>query len=163
MKSLLEALEKNVDAEIEAQKGIQGRLDQQLDILLRGRTAQLASALARAEEGLERSRQLEAERTQLLARLGAKLGVPTKEVSLRLLEERIGADAGSLAGKGAELKALIERIRQRNREVGLLLRNSVLFLDDLLRAITGGAAGPATYTRSGAMQPPAAGTLAAEA
>jgi len=163
MMTLIEALERNVEAEIEVQTGIQELLDRQLDLLVRGRSAELAPLLARAEAELERSRALERDRSALVARLGARLGVKSTEVSLRLLEERAGAEASKLADRGAELKARIERIRSRNREVALLLRQSVLFIDDLVRAVTGATARAPTYTRAGTMQPPAAGTLAAEA
>ena len=160
---LLGSLEQNVEAEIEVQVGIQTLLDQQLDLLLHGGTKRLGAVIANAESGLEQSRTLENARNVLVAAIGAELGIPAKEVSLKLLEERIGADAASLAGKGAELKAIIERIRESNRQVGLLLRHSVLFLDDLVRAVTGGTSGPRTYTREGTLQAPAAGTLAAQA
>jgi hypothetical protein len=163
MKTLLMELERNVEAEIAVQTGIQGLLDEQLEILLHGGTKNLTALLARAEDGLDRSRSLEQERLGLLARIGAKLGISAKEVSLKIIEERIGADAASLTGKGAELKALIERIRDRNREVGLLLRHSVLFIEDLVRAVTGQTAAAPTYTREGAMAPPDVGSLAAEA
>jgi len=163
MKSLLQELELNVESEIVVQKGIQGLLDEQLEILLRGGAGKLTALLARAEDGLDRSRALERERGALIARIGAKLGVPSNEVSLKLIEERLGAEAAKLSGKGAELKALIERIRDRNREVGLLLRHSVLFIEDLIRAVTGTASAAPTYTRDGAIQPPRVGTLAAEA
>jgi hypothetical protein len=160
---LLVELEKNVTDEIEVQTAIQALLDQQLEILTTGGTRKLAAVLANAEEGLEESRKLEAQRVELLARLAVELGVPAKEISLKLIEERVGSHAASLSGKGAELKALLARIRERNAQVGLLLRHSVLFIDHLVRAISGGASGAPTYTRQGAMQAPSSGTIAAEA
>jgi flagellar biosynthesis/type III secretory pathway chaperone len=163
MKTLLQALELNVEREIDVQKEIQALLDEQLDLLLHGDTKRLATVLATAEQGLEKSRELERERSALIARIAATLGVSSREVSLQMLEERIGSDAAPLAGKGAELKALLARIRERNREVGLLLRHSVLFLDDLVRAVTGHAAGAPTYTSAGTMRSRESGALAAEA
>ncbi len=163
MKTLLEALEKNVEAEIEVQTGIQVLLDQQLEILMKGGTRKLPAVLACAEGGLEQSRVLERERGELLARIGERLGVAASKVSLKLLEERIGAEAATLSDRGAKLKATIERIRERNRQVGLLLRHSVLFIDELVRAATGAAGGTPTYTRAGEIRPNAVPTVAAEA
>ena len=163
MKELLQALEANVEREIDVQTEIQALLDQQLDLLLHGDTKRLATVLATAEQGLEKSRELERERSALIARIAATLGVSSREVSLKMLEERLGAEAASLSGKGSELKVLLGRIRERNREVGLLLRHSVLFLDDLVRAVTGQAGGAPTYTSAGTMQSRESGALAAEA
>lgn len=165
MKLLLDALERNIDEEITVQVGIQELLDQQLDILLKGGVDRLTGVLTRAEAGIVRSRELEAERARLLARIAEQIGVPAKELTLKKIEEHVGAAAGPLVDAGGELKVLIEKIRQDNRQVGLLLRHSVLFIEDLVRAVTGGANGaaPRTYAKSGKEEPRSGGALLAEA
>jgi hypothetical protein len=160
---LLSKLERNVERELETQVGIQALLDQQLEILLKGRSEKLAAVLANAEEGLAKSRVLEQERGELIGGFADALGVARGQVSLALLAERLGAQAASLGAKGAALKAQLERIRETNRRVALLLRHSVLFLDDLVRVVTGGASGAPTYTREGTLQSRAVGTVAARA
>lgn len=164
MKALLERLEKNIEAEIEVQTGVQKLLDQQLDILLRGKTNRLSAVLANAEAALGESGRLEQERAGLVAEVAGALGLPIKEVSLKLLEERCGELAAGLGDKGGELRLLLERIRDRNRQVGLLLRHSVLFIEDLVRIVAGGGGvATTTYTRHGALQAKSQGTVVAEA
>jgi hypothetical protein len=163
--AILAELERNIGNELEVQLRIQELLDRQLDILLRGRTAELGDVLAEAERGLAESARLEGERTALLARIGAALGIAATEVTLRRIEAAAGESAAGLVDRGAELKERMARIREANRRVSLLLRHSVLFLDDLLAVVVGGAPRSAarTYTRGALHAGPAARQLAAEA
>lgn len=163
MKLLLEALERNINEEIEVQQGIQKLLDQQLDILLKGGVGRLSGVLQNAEEGILRSRELEADRARLLARIAEQVGVPAKELTLKRIEEHAGELASTVVGAGAELKQLIEKIRAENRQVGLLLRHSVTFIEDLVRAVTGGGQAPRTYSRDGSEESRSAASLLAEA
>ena len=163
MKLLLEALEGNIHEEISVQIGIQALLDQQLDILLKGGVERLTGVLANAEAGIVRSRELEADRARLLARIAEQIGVPMKELTLKKIEEHVGAEANGLVDAGGELKRLLEKIRLDNRQIGLLLRHSVLFIEDLVRAVTGGGEAPRTYAKSGKEEPRSGGALLAEA
>ncbi|MSR46800.1 MAG: hypothetical protein EXS13_07035 [Planctomycetes bacterium] len=166
MRQAMAELERNIDAEIGVQTRIQELLDRQLDILLKGRTRELGNVLAEAEQGLVESGRLEAERGPLLQRIGAELHIPATEVTLSRIESAIGESAAPLIERGAELKACVARIRESNRHVALLLRHSVLFLEDLISIVSSGArrtTGDRTYTRAGALTRPAPGALAAEA
>ncbi len=165
MTTILGELERNIASELSVQLCIQDLLDRQLDILLRGRTAELGDVLTAAESGIAESGRLEAERLVLLGRVGAELGIPAKEVTLQRIEAAAGAAAAALADRGAELKECLARIRETTRRVALLLLLSVLFLDDLLAAVAGGAprADARTYTRGAVHAGPAASQLAAEA
>ena len=163
MKLLLDALERNINEEISVQIGIQALLDQQLDILLKGGVERLTGVLTNAEAGIVRSRELEAERARLLARIAEQIGVPAKELTLKKIDEHVSAQAGALLDAGGELKTLIEKIRQDNRQVGLLLRHSVLFIEDLVRAVTGGGEASRTYAKSGKEERRTGGALLAEA
>jgi flagellar biosynthesis/type III secretory pathway chaperone len=163
VKTWLEALEKNIRTEIEVQTGIQKLLDQQLEILLKGGVTRLTAVLANAEEGILRTRELEAARTRILQRISEEIGIPCKELTLKKIEEHVGAMAATLVESGAELKVLIERIREENRQVGLLLRHSVLFIEDLIRAVTGTGDAARTYDKGGSEVARAGGALLAEA
>lgn len=163
MNTLLAALERNIVTEIEVQQGVQALLDQQLQILLKGGVKKLSAVLANAEEGIFKSRELEAERTRLLSHIAEEIGVPAKELTLKKIEEHVGAAAATLVDAGAELKQRIEKIRQDNRTVALLLRHSVLFIDDLVRAVTGQPEAPKTYGRDGAAVERNGGAVLAEA
>jgi flagellar biosynthesis/type III secretory pathway chaperone len=163
VKIWLEALEKNIRTEIEVQTGIQKLLDQQLDILLKGGATRLTAVLANAEAGILQSRELEAERARILARIAEEIGIPVKELTLKKIEEHVGAAAAKLVESGAELKLLIERIREENRKVGLLLRHSILFIEDLVRAVTGRGDSARTYRQDGSEEARAGGALLAEA
>jgi len=163
VKTLLETLEKNIVDEIEVQVGIQVLLDQQLDILLKGGVQKMSAVLTQAEEGIVRSRDLQAQRTRLLSRIAEQIGVPAKELTLKRIEEHVGEPASGVMDAGAELKQLVEKIRQDNRQVGLLLRHSVLFIEDLVRAVTGGGDSARTYRRDGGEESRSGGALLAEA
>jgi hypothetical protein len=163
VKKWLAALETNIRTEIEVQTGIQKLLDQQLDILLKGGVTRLTAVLANAEAGILRSRELEAERARILQLIADEIGVPFKELTLKKIEEHVGATAAPLVESGAELKVLIEKIREENRQVGLLLRHSVLFIEDLIRAVTGTGDAARTYDRTGNADARPGGALLAEA
>ena len=160
MKTLLKEMERNIEAELKVQLTIQELLDRQLDILTRGRSEKLSAVLEAAEDGLRESARLEAERNELLQKIGAELQVPYKTVTLEMIERTVGSDAIALRESGDELKEILERIRESNRRVSLLLRHSVVFIEDLLQAIGGRTVGPPTYTKEGRMEK--ATTMAAE-
>ncbi|MBM4013803.1 MAG: flagellar protein FlgN [Planctomycetes bacterium] len=165
MTAILRDLERNIESELSVQLRIQDLLDRQLDILLRGKAAELGDVLAAAESGMAESGRLEAERLVLIGKAGDALGIPAKEVTLKRIEAAAGAAAAALADRGTELKECLARIRETNRRVALLLRHSVLFLDDLLAAVAGGAprAEARTYTRGAVHAGATANQLAAEA
>lgn len=163
MKDEIVALEHNVAAELEVQRQVQELLERQLELLQHGRTAELAGVLEAAEVSLARSARLEGERAALLARLGEALGVAPREVSLALLEERAGELAGPLVAQAQELKERLARVRETNRLVSLLLRHSVLFIDDLVALVASPGARARTYGRDGGLAKASGGTLAAEA
>lgn len=163
MELALAALERNIAAEMAVQQRIQALLDLQLSILMKGRSREFGGVLAQAEEGLAESARLEAERMRLLEQVGVALGVPAREVTLARIEQHVGESAAPLVAKGVELKERIARIRESNRQVALLLRHSVLFIEDLLGLVSTGRAGARTYGRDGDFAPRANGALAAEA
>jgi len=166
MNDPLAALEANLAAEIAAQERMQRLLDRQLAILTKGRSAELSAVLADAERAVGESQGLEAERRLLLQRIAALLGVPLRELTLRKIEELAGAGSTALTTRGSELKERLERIRESNRRVQLLLRHSVHFIDDLVALVSGGAneaARARTYGRDGGLDARAPGALAAEA
>ncbi len=163
MDTALRALERNIAAEMAVQQRIQSLLDLQLEILMKGRSKEFGGVLAQAEEGLAQSARLETERTALLEQVGAELGIPGREVTLARIEQHVGAAAQPLMKEGAALKERIARIRESNRQVALLLRHSVLFIEDLLGLVSAGRPSARTYTRGGDLAPRAAGALAAEA
>lgn len=151
IRALLRDLEQNIRGELEAQLGIQALLDQQLDILVKGGTAKLPGILEQAESGIEASRKLEAERTKILQELAATVGKPVHQITLEWLETLSSEPSSVFHDLGEELKATVLRIREDNRTVHLLIRHSLLFIEDLIRAVAGSNSDRAlaTYTRRG--------------
>jgi hypothetical protein len=165
MSDPLALLEQNLTAEIAAQERMQRLLDRQLEILTKGKSAELSAVLVDAERAVAESQGLEAERALLLQRIAAQLGVPARELTLAKIEEQAGAGSTALTTRGAELKGQLDRIRESNRRVQLLLRHSVHFIDDLVGLLSGAASDQArarTYTRAGGLDRSAPGALAAE-
>ena len=162
MKELLQQLEDNVNQEIEVQLQIEAILDRQMQALVRGQRGQFPALLTAAEEGLHESARLEEERQSLIRQLAGLLGIAEREVTLAKLEETLET-APSLAASGAELKAILLRVRETNRKVSLLLRHSILFIEDLLEVIRGGAPQRLfTYTPQGRRREAAPGAVSAE-
>lgn len=163
MRQLLEDMEKNIAAELEIQMEIQEILDRQVEILTSGKTADLREVLSKADVKLQQSARLEENRSRLLHRIGLELGVPTHQVTLQMIEEALGDDAGALKEDHDALKSTIERIRETNKVVSLLLRHSVIFIEDLVSTITGAHADRSPlYTSSGRMQHEEERALSAE-
>lgn len=163
MKTLLQEIERNVDRELEVQIQIQSLLDRQLNILLNGRSSDLKDILGEAEMAMKVGNDLEKEREVLLNKAALELGLEMREVTLDRIETALGQTFPEIREKGNELKEIIERIRENNRVVSLLLRHSLLFIEDLVAAVTGKPREKLeTYTPAGEREAKAAQTIAVQ-
>ena len=134
--SLINDLEQNIRSELEVQLEIQALLDQQLDVLVSGGTEKLPGVLEKAEIGLRASEVLETERSQIIRKIAAAFGQPVHEITLDKLQTLVGENTEGLREAGEELKQTLIRIREDNRTVHMLIRHSLLFIDDLIRAVS---------------------------
>ena len=83
--------------------------------------------------------------------------------ALQALEDVLGDQASPLHERGEELREIIVRIRERNREVALLVRHSLVFIEDLIRVVTGSDQMRSdTDTAAGRTQESPSSALAAE-
>ena len=161
--ALLERLEANVESEIAVQTAVQELLDRQLAVLLEGRVPELGSILEEAEQRVARSAELERERADLLERVASALGLDTKSLTLARIGEMVEAGGERWIERSGELRATLERIQETNRKVSLLLRHSVLFLEDLIGVLAGREPNSTrTYDDRGRVEPSTGGHLSAE-
>ncbi len=97
---------------------------------------------------LQRRGLLEDERTRLLERAGARLGVSAGAVTLSLLETLMEPEAARDArARSSELRGLLEEIQREHRCNRALMHQELAFLDHLLRLA--GAGGDLGYDSAG--------------
>jgi hypothetical protein len=83
---------------------------------------------------LQRRRSIEEERSRLLERAGARLGVDASAVTLSLLCELMDpATADQAQASSAELRGLLEVVRREHHVNRVLMNQELAFLDHLLR------------------------------
>jgi FlgN protein len=97
---------------------------------------------------LQRRQLLENERTRLLSRAGARLGVPAGAVTLALLETVMDPDSAQIAGaRSAELRGLLEVVQREHYVNRALMTQELAFLDHLLKLA--GVMGHESYDAAG--------------
>jgi hypothetical protein len=79
---------------------------------------------------------LEAERTDLLARSGAQLGVPAAAVTLEAMTSLMSPAMAERAGeRSAELRGLLDEVAREHGINRALMRQELSFLDHLVRLL----------------------------
>lgn len=93
---------------------------------------------------LTRRQQIESERSLLLARAGARLGIPAELVTLTRLRTLMDTDASQLAAaRSARLRGLLYELRREHSCNRALMQIELSFLDHLMKslALDGGVHG----------------------
>ncbi len=108
---------------------------------------------------LQRRQLLDADRSRLLERAAAQLGVAPGAVTLTLLEGLMNEPGIELArARSAELRGLLEEVQREHRVNRALMSQELAFLDHLLRLADG--ASDAGYDAAGDRVPSSAGKTA---
>jgi hypothetical protein len=136
------ALGAEVLAHLDAQLDSARRL---LDLILRQgvaiRAQQVDDVLARLSDiqvEMELRGQLEQQRTVLLNRAGAQLGVAGHAITLDAMASLMDpADAAAARGRSAELRGLLTEIQREHTVNRALMRQELAFLDHLTRMMSG--------------------------
>ncbi len=115
--------------------------------------------LAEIQAEMHRRVALDGERTTLLARAGAALGIAPGAFTAERLPALLGDAAPTGVARTAELRGLLEEIRREHELNRALMRQELTFLDHLTRLIGyepgGGYARGAGETATLAPRPPA--------
>jgi len=91
---------------------------------------------------MQRRAAIEQERTQLLVRAGAQLGITGASVTLELLSRLLTPEAAIVAReRSAELRGLLEEVKREHTVNRALLQQELAFLDHLLRLVGGDDSG----------------------
>jgi hypothetical protein len=128
----------HLDAQLESARRL-------LDLILRQgaaiRAQQVDEVLARLSDiqvEMELRGQLEQQRTVLLNRAGAQLGVPGHAITLDALATLMDpASAAAARGRSAELRGLLTEIQREHTVNRALMRQELAFLDHLTRMMSG--------------------------
>jgi hypothetical protein len=131
-------MERDILAHLDAQLVAARRLLQivlEQGAAIRNRDVRNVVALTGALQAeLQRRTLIESERTRLLERAGARLGVSAGAVSLSLLESLLHPPAAALARtRTAELRGLLEQAQREHYVNRALMNQELAFLDHLLR------------------------------
>jgi hypothetical protein len=87
---------------------------------------------------VQRRRQIDAERSYLLERAGARLGVDAGSVSITLLGSVMQPDAAAEAQRrSSELRGLLDELQREHTCNRVLMNQELAFLDHLLRLADG--------------------------
>jgi flagellar biosynthesis/type III secretory pathway chaperone len=87
---------------------------------------------------MQRRTLLEDERSRLLERAGARLGVSAHTVTITLLEQVMDpSSARAAADRSSELRGLLDEIQREHRINRALMQQELAFLDHLLRLAEG--------------------------
>jgi FlgN protein len=87
---------------------------------------------------MQRRTLLEDERSQLLDRAGARLGVSANTVTITLLEQVMDrSTAAAAAARSSELRGLLDEVQREHRINRALMQQELAFLDHLLRLADG--------------------------
>jgi len=128
----------HLDAQLESARRL-------LDIVLRQgaaiRAQQVDEVLARLSDlqaEMDLRAQLEQQRTVLLNRAGARLGVAGHAITLEALTSLVEpADAAAARERSAELRGLLAEIQREHTINRALMRQELSFLDHLTRLMSG--------------------------
>jgi hypothetical protein len=101
----------------------------------------------RMQAELERRRGLDATRTQLLARAGARLRLASGAVTLEALSALMGeAEATTARARSGELRGLLGEIEREHLVNRALMTHELAFLDHLLRLVDMDGSGAYGYS-----------------
>jgi hypothetical protein len=131
-------------AHLDAQLASARRL---LDVVLRQGAAirrqdvdEVLARMADLQSEMELRSSLELERTELLGRAGAQLGVAGHAITLEALVTLLDApDAVAARERSAELRGLLSEVGREHAINRTLMRQELAFLDHLMRMLSGGA------------------------
>ncbi len=134
----------HLDAQISSVQRLLGVVLEQ-GVAIRSRDVHTVVRLAGLLHGeLTRRQQIEHERSLLLERAGARLGVPAGLVTLTLLREIMDPAGAQLADlRSAELRGLINELRREHSCNRAIMQIELSFLDHLMKslALDGGVHG----------------------
>ncbi len=123
----------HLDAQIASARGLLGVVLEQ-GAAIRARDVQAVVRLAGILRGeMGRRQLLEEERTRLLARCGARLGVPAETVTLQeLLTLMSPAEAERAGTRSAELQGLLHELQREHSTNRAIMQIELGFLDHLM-------------------------------
>lgn len=126
---------------------------------IRERNVPAVVTLTSAIQGeLQRRRAIEEERTRLLQRAGARLGVGAGAVTLSALSDLMDPQSAALAqARSAELRGLLEVVQREHHVNRALMSQELAFLDHLLRLAGAGDSGYGVAGERQTSRPTAAG------
>lgn len=138
----LDTLVNQLEAYLQEERGVQGRLADLLDLEERSVRSNDTDGLERGARGLEAELALEprreARRRALCEAISTCLGVPAGVVTVGSLAERLGPRGERLARLRQDVREAALSVRSKARRLAIVARGHQEVLADVLRALAGG-------------------------
>lgn len=134
-------LVRQLEACLQEEKGVQGRLLALLEAQEKAALAGDGDALVITGDDLERElageTTRERRRRELLAGFAAAFGVPARILTLSSIVERLGSEGERLGRLRAELRETLLAVRGKSKRVAVIARGHQDVLRDVLRVLLG--------------------------
>jgi hypothetical protein len=138
----------HLDAQIESARRLLGSILDQGKAIRRQDVEGVMARLAEIKTEMDLRGRLEGDRTTILTRAGAELGVQPAGVTLEGLTTLMSAVEAEVArARSAELRGLLDEIAREHGVNRALMRQELAFLDHLMRLV--GQDADAGYTPTG--------------
>jgi flagellar FlgN protein len=126
----------HLEAQIDSARRLLGSILGQGHAIRERDVDSVLARLADIKTEMDLRARLEGERTDLLVRAGAQLGVPAAAVTLEAMTGLMNPSAGEQArGLSAELRGLLDEVTREHGINRALMRQELAFLDHLVRLL----------------------------
>ena len=153
VQSLLNRLEAQARADLDAQARVQSALGVLADAVRTGKPAEVGAATASLKLEIDAGRSLTTRRTAVLQACAEHFGVPASMVTLSSLAERFGPGAERLRELRAELRAAAAAVVRAQRRVAASIRCQRRVIGDVLGVLlaNGGKGGIDPFAEQGTL------------
>ena len=153
MEALIVQLVDVVQKEVGALQRLLEFLEQVQQVLVQHDVERLGELVIEQQALVDETARLERQRAEVVDQLAPSLQDEAKSLTLKKLIDRLqGPHSDRLSEMRQTLIELHDRIQKANRNNGLLIKQSMKYVDKSLQILTGGANGGGVYVRSGKLE-----------
>ncbi len=150
METLLRDLRALLTRQVENLKTLETMMRRQQKALVSRDVAAIHESMARQEECLRCVREMEEERTRLLADISDVLGLGSGGITLRRLTENLDPEVGEeLRSTGETIRETLDNIGRVNRDNQMLIKHSLEFVHEMLGTLVQNGSEQRVYESSG--------------
>lgn len=150
MEQLLSQLEEIMENEVNLYSQILSIGKQKTDIIIKGKVNKLAELVEQEQETVAKLTKLELSRENVSSLIHKELQLPNKEITLTELLDHIGGTrADNLKAKQQKLLDLLKDVKTKNDENGMLINNSLEYIEFSINVLSNAANPGNNYTQVG--------------